>query len=100
MRSPVLIATLVAALVGCGNPNKPQPPGPDTNPGSGSAVARGSDGAKPDEPPKSERQQRAEDALKKLPEVKEKLAKLRQLDFKEDVPGLYQTQDDFQKFVS
>jgi hypothetical protein len=82
------ISIALVALVGCGSPNKPH-----------RSLVKSDEPAKP-ATAKSEREQRAEAALARLPEVKRQLAKLRQLDFNEDVPGLYQSQDDFRAYVS
>src|SRR5262245_49653854 len=50
--------------------------------------------------PDAVRRKRAETALARIPQVKQTLAKLRALPFKQDVPAEYQTQDSFKKFVA
>jgi hypothetical protein len=96
---------LAGLLVACGNPNTTKQPPQDT--ATAKQAPATNDGAQPAPPPDDAplkdpavvRRERAEEALTRIPSIKEDLVAMRQLEFKTDVPAQYQEQSDFQRFV-
>ena len=104
MRASLVVLAL-APILACG-PSTATAPAP-TGPAAPREVAPAPSPADPPATPPvtppdpdAVRRKRAETALARIPQVKQTLAKLRALPFKQDVPAEYQTQDSFKKFVA
>ncbi|HUS30820.1 MAG TPA: hypothetical protein VMZ53_20055 [Kofleriaceae bacterium] len=100
--------TLAAVLCACQSKNTDKPAKPATGSGSGSieVVATGSGSAKDpwvtvDAAPVTPESKRkaAEAAVSRVESIEPKLAKLRELPLKKEVPAAYQTTDDFRAFL-
>lgn len=99
--SPVLLTLL---LLGCrsSSPREAPVPKPET---TGSAEPAPPPEAKAEEKPLSDaekakqRDERSKAALARIPEIKTGLAKLRELEFRSDVPGEMQSTEDFRTFL-
>jgi hypothetical protein len=98
----ILVCCLAAFAFACpSSPSEPAPGRPGDTPAA-TAPAKTQAAAAPTKSPaelEAERKARAETALARVPAIKQKLAEVRGLAFKSDVPALYQTSDDFRAFV-